>query len=299
MTQPNTREFARFPMWMRHPAQQAAVISDDYAGGERRATDARPGAPLRFPPVMVENEDQEEYHRAQGYEPSAGNPTAFLKATVAPEPPGYQRHEYPRMLPGGMIDQGPDAPKPPDNYYPLWVRMDGYEPTLVQNKEEHEALLAERNVSTETVVSNGVSEVRGVSEAELECRGALAEAALLYAVDLGQEPELKRAIEETEARRHPTAVQRRAAIAAAFTDLDDAEAVAGLFGITVGEVRRIGKKRDSEAAVLERAAALTAEADAEAHFQTALDPIGQMETDGAPAPQPRKPGRPRKPRNPE
>jgi hypothetical protein len=141
-------QFDEYPKWMRHPAEQAAVVSDDYAQGQNRATTAAPGKALRFPPVCVQNADQEAYHAAQGYVPSGkSDPSAFLKATISPTPPGYQHHEYPRMLPGGLIDQGPNAPQPPDNFYPYWLRMDGYEPTLVQDREEHEAVLKARGAS--------------------------------------------------------------------------------------------------------------------------------------------------------
>lgn len=163
-------QFQRFPMWMRHPCEQAAVVSSDeqvLPNGQRVWVDAQPGKPLRFPPVMVQNEDQEEYHKAQGYVPANGNPTAFIKATVAPDPPGYQHHEYPRMV-NGRVEQGPNAPKPLDNRYPMWVRMAGYPEVLVDDEEEHNALLAARGVKKDE---------RPVSDAEAECVAAILAAA--------------------------------------------------------------------------------------------------------------------------
>src|SRR5690348_4604867 len=108
-------QFQKYPMWMRHPHEQPAVISDDYAEGQNRPRDARPGRPLKFPPVMVEDKDAEDYHAAQGYVAVSGNPTAFIRAVTAPLPPGHVHHEYPRMV-DGQIDLGPDAPEPPDNF---------------------------------------------------------------------------------------------------------------------------------------------------------------------------------------
>ncbi len=158
-------EFKKYPLWMRHPHEKPAVISDDWCNGPPSLSfGAQAGKSLRFAPVMVVDQDAEDYHRAQGYEPVNGNPTAYLKAVIAPEPAGHVHHEYPKMV-DGQIDLGPDAPPPPDNFYPYYVRMEGYEPTLVQDKDEHQALLEERGTGLPPA-----SDVADQEIAELERR---------------------------------------------------------------------------------------------------------------------------------
>lgn len=63
----------RYPMTMTHPAYRPAVLSR----GDIRST--APGSPARYPPVVVNNADQEEYHVSRGYVPT--------KRQAAPAPP--------------------------------------------------------------------------------------------------------------------------------------------------------------------------------------------------------------------
>ena len=138
----------KFPMVMRHPAFQPAIVSNDRtvdAEGREKWVNAPPGKPIMWPPVTVLNEAQEELHRSRGYVGS-GDPVALNHAEVAPEPPGYVYQEYPRLLDDGTLDLGPDAPKPPDNFYPYWVRMPGWPDELVEDQEAHAALLAKRGI---------------------------------------------------------------------------------------------------------------------------------------------------------
>lgn len=139
----------KFPMVMRHPAEAPAVVSNDRtvdpATGREVWINAPPGKSIKFGPVTVLNEHQEELHQSKGYR-SAGDPTAIARAELAPIPPGYQYAEYPRLLDDGSIDEGPDAPPAPDNFYPYWVRTDGWPAEVVQNREEHQALLKRQGV---------------------------------------------------------------------------------------------------------------------------------------------------------
>jgi len=147
---PKKTGFQEFPKWMRHPAEREAVVCDerevDPATGRERWVNKPPGQPVKFPPCMALDADQEAYFRAQGYLAADGDAAAYSRATVAPLPDGYVHREYPLMLPDGTIDLGPDAPQPPDNFYPYWLRSPGYEPTLVQDVEEHQAVLRERGI---------------------------------------------------------------------------------------------------------------------------------------------------------
>lgn len=134
----------KYPMIMRHPAEQAAVVSNDRTvdptTGRETWINAKPGKAIRFGPVTVLNEHQEELHQSKGYR-GAGDPAAIERHERAPIPPGYRYDEYPRILEDGTIDEGPDAPPAPDNFYPFWVRADGWPDELVQDREEHQALL--------------------------------------------------------------------------------------------------------------------------------------------------------------
>ena len=138
----------KYPMIMRHPAEKPAVVSNDRqvgADGREVWVNAPPGQPIKFGPVTVLNEHQEELHKSKGYV-GAGDAKAIERHERAPIPPGYVYEEYPRILPDGSIDQGPDAPAPPDNFYPYWVRMDGWPDELVEDREAHQALLKKRGV---------------------------------------------------------------------------------------------------------------------------------------------------------
>jgi hypothetical protein len=143
--------YKRFPLWMKHPHEQAAEICDERVvdgNGKERWVNKPPGKAIKFGPCQALDAQQEEYFRAQGYLP-IGEPDqgAYDRATIAAPPPGYQHHEFPKMLPDGTIDLGPDAPPPPSNFYPYYLRMEGYEPTLVQDLDEHQELLRERQTS--------------------------------------------------------------------------------------------------------------------------------------------------------
>lgn len=150
---PKKTGFQEFPKWMRHPAEREAVVCNeeevDPVTGRRYWVHKPPGQPVKFPPCMAIDADQEAYFRAQGYVAADGDPAAYHRATIAPVPDGYVHREYPLMLADGTIDLGPDAPPAPTNFYPYYVRMPGYEPTLVENVEEHQTVLRDRGVEPE------------------------------------------------------------------------------------------------------------------------------------------------------
>lgn len=154
---PKKTGFQEFPKWMRHPAEREAVVCNeeevDPVTGRRYWVHKPPGQPVKFPPCQAVDADQEAYFRAQGYVAAEGDAAAFNRATIAPLPDGYVHREYPLVLPDGTIDLGPDAPQAPSNFYPYFVRMPGYEPTRVENVDEHQELLRDRGVEPVQEVS--------------------------------------------------------------------------------------------------------------------------------------------------
>ncbi len=136
-------EYIRYPLWMHHPHEQAAILSDDY--GSQHGTrpplgyGAPPGRARRFPPVMAKNADQEAYHAAQGYEPGESSKEAFERA---PPPLGLQQQEYPKIV-NGLVVQDPSAPPPVDTQYPKWVDLPDGSQKLVNNVAEERALIGE------------------------------------------------------------------------------------------------------------------------------------------------------------
>lgn len=113
-----------YPRWLHHPGEQPAILSDDYAGGQRppmSGYQAPGGRPRMFPPVMVNNEDQEAYYVSRGYEPGQSTKAAFIAAQEAAQlPSGYRQQDYPMMVDGRLV-QDPGLPPPVDTNYPKWV----------------------------------------------------------------------------------------------------------------------------------------------------------------------------------
>ncbi|GAC1664548.1 MAG: hypothetical protein PVS3B2_00330 [Candidatus Dormibacteraceae bacterium] len=97
--------YQRYPMVMNHPNYQPATMHRVNNGtpgmkGEAWAGDMQ-GTPVKFPPVTVNNEDQEEYHRAQGYVSAAGDEHEFNVARNNLNPTGYAFQEYPKWIDDG------------------------------------------------------------------------------------------------------------------------------------------------------------------------------------------------------
>lgn len=120
------RQYQRFPLTMNHPSFQPGTISDDNAVG--RGGNAPPGRAVMFPPVVVNNEDQEAYYQSRGYvspNTEAGE-AAFVRNQAAPVPPGYTGpRQYPRWE-NGRVVQDPNAAAA-DNTWPMYVVPPGKE----------------------------------------------------------------------------------------------------------------------------------------------------------------------------
>lgn len=89
-------EYQHYPLMMSHPGFQPARLGT--SPDDRKGTPGTRGTPMINPPVTVNNVEQEEYHRAQGYVPAGkGNPAAFVQAHTSPETP-YSKVEYPKYV---------------------------------------------------------------------------------------------------------------------------------------------------------------------------------------------------------
>lgn len=109
-------EHVEYPLTMAHPAFQRSqplpipgtekrnaegvVISQDYQG-----------TPERFPPVTVQDADQEAYYESQGYARAGhSDPSAYASAHAAPAPPSYVPQEYPKWVDGVLVESEEDDP---------------------------------------------------------------------------------------------------------------------------------------------------------------------------------------------
>lgn len=130
-------ESQRYPLMLHHPNEQPAVISDDQARGPMNVGySAKPGQSRMFPPVTVDNADQEAYHVSRGYEPG---PSA-MPAAVAALPENYSYQQYPVMVDGVLVQDPTFVPV--DNQYPKWVDRPGSEQVLVKSAKEEADILA-------------------------------------------------------------------------------------------------------------------------------------------------------------
>jgi hypothetical protein len=136
---PPVQTHNEYPKMMSHPAFQPASVGTEVtspAGFKHHVG----GTPVRFPPVLVKNEDDEEYYAAKGYvSQGKSDPAAFARAvaTAAPVNTGYVPQRYP-MWAGGV---------------------------LVNNAEEEAAALAARQVQLGIEPSEPAAEVKKPDEA--------------------------------------------------------------------------------------------------------------------------------------
>lgn len=76
-----------------------AVVSG-YRREGRGTVDDPPGKPVRFPPVWVNNRDQEEYYASLGYIPEGvSDPEKYKHETIGTGRPGpYEHQDFPRWM---------------------------------------------------------------------------------------------------------------------------------------------------------------------------------------------------------
>src|SRR5665647_2030304 len=101
-------EYQEFPKHMAHPAYTPGSL-----GTEVKSPGGVPhyvgGKSARFPPVMVHNADQQEYHESQGYvAQGTTDAAAFTRAhAIAPPMSNYKPEEYPKWI-GDVLVQDED-----------------------------------------------------------------------------------------------------------------------------------------------------------------------------------------------
>lgn len=128
--------FKQYPMAMKHPGHKPAVISQDQIVNGRYVKSAA-GSPEKFPPVFVNNEDQEQQYAALGYVPNGvSDPEAYRRAmTGNDEPVNHKHRDYPRW----MYQQHDDGDHEVlVGYDPVMVRG-----VLVHSEQERSALRGE------------------------------------------------------------------------------------------------------------------------------------------------------------
>ena len=71
-----------FPTWMHHPGHQEAVLSQPLPpqpGEPLRRDNPVKAVPEKFAAVLVHNENDEDYYRAQGYVSQVNDPVTFAR----------------------------------------------------------------------------------------------------------------------------------------------------------------------------------------------------------------------------
>jgi len=93
--------FSEFPKAMTHPGYRPAVLSKDEVDSHGRLIKkAAPGSGVRFPPVYVNNHDQELEYASRGYVPNGtSDPEAYRRSAAGADIPNEHKHiEFPKWL---------------------------------------------------------------------------------------------------------------------------------------------------------------------------------------------------------
>lgn len=110
-----------YPMEMRHPNFRPAVVSGYHRGPGGSVSNDPPGQPAVYPPVWVNNRDQELQYASIGYLPAnVADAQKYRREVLDADLPDVYRHKA----------------------YPKWLyRFNGkLDSTLVQDAEEHARL---------------------------------------------------------------------------------------------------------------------------------------------------------------
>lgn len=90
---------SEYPKAMSHPQFRAAILSKDEIGPNGQIIKAAPGKPAQFPPVYVNNVDQEQMYAARGYVPNGNyDPEAYKSQMTVAVQGGYVHSEFPKYL---------------------------------------------------------------------------------------------------------------------------------------------------------------------------------------------------------
>lgn len=95
-----------YPKHMTHPAFRPGTVGKEVMSPNKVPYNL-PGEAIRFPPVLVMDADQEEYHAAQGYvSVGKSDPQAFARAVASATPPPTDHNpvEYPKWVKGKIVN---------------------------------------------------------------------------------------------------------------------------------------------------------------------------------------------------
>lgn len=103
--------YQEYPKELKHPHYRPAVVSGYKRNADGSATNDPPGQPAKFPPVVVNNFDQEQDYASRGYLPAGvSDPGAYLRATIGADQPGtYHFQEYPKWV--YRVEEGEKGPE--------------------------------------------------------------------------------------------------------------------------------------------------------------------------------------------
>ena len=92
--------FEKYPLLMVHPGFTPANVGQPQRDGSGRITHHVGGTSLRYPPVQVHTQQDEDYYAGQGYVPSGkGDPTAWVAAHTSPiDIGGFVPIQYPKWV---------------------------------------------------------------------------------------------------------------------------------------------------------------------------------------------------------
>lgn len=93
-------DFREFPKMMVHPAHEPAVLSTIFPLGykPREGERENPGRPERFPPITVNDANQQEMYEARGYRVQGESSAEAFDEAKSGKPAHYAYDEYPKWL---------------------------------------------------------------------------------------------------------------------------------------------------------------------------------------------------------
>ena len=137
-------DYQEYPKTLNHPDfKPARRIAEAVRGRNLSESEPEQWEAARFPAVVVNTADDEEYYTAKGYK-AAGNPDpqAFSKANASPYVAGSKHNEWPKMI-NGVLVQDPSLPTSSFQEHPKWLTSPTGEQVLAETAEQEEALMAQ------------------------------------------------------------------------------------------------------------------------------------------------------------
>lgn len=112
------QDYQRYPLTMAHPHFKAAT-STGVPGTEKRDPQGNiigylsyQGTPVKFPPITVTSEQEEEYEKSQGYEPAGKvDPSAWVRQHADSPPIDYVPQKYPMYRDGVLYKTAEEDPE--------------------------------------------------------------------------------------------------------------------------------------------------------------------------------------------